>query len=569
MLSCILTLRLRLGDAAVKNTLYYGDNLEVLRKYIPDGCVDLVYLDPPFNSNQDYNVLFRERDGTQSHAQVKAFEDTWTWDQEAALAYETTVEQGGDLALVLNSMHGYLGQSDMMAYLSMMAPRLQELHRVIKDTGSLYLHCDPTASHYLKLLLDAIFGPKNFKNEIIWKRSHAHSKVKKYGPIHDVILYYTKNNQNYYWSTGYGAYDEEYIKANFRYSDSDGRLFNAVDMSANNPGFIYEWKGRKPPEGRYWSYAERNMKRLEEEGRIYYTSNGVPREKKYLDEMQGVVLQDIWIDIPPISSHAAERLGYPTQKPEPLLERIINVSCPTDGVVLDPFCGCGTTISVAHRLNRTWLGIDITHLAITLIRSRLRDSYGEIDYDLVGEPTSLSGARELALQDRFQFQWWALGKIGCRPLVQKKGADHGIDGRIFFHDEVGTITKSKQIIISVKSGGVSVKDVRDLAHVVQREKAEIGVLLTLEPATKPMITEAAGEGFYTSPLWDEKYPRLQILTIEQILAGEKIKSPQYRADDRVKVAPKIEVEKKGKQLKLTWSQEDQDGGESERDDDPV
>jgi len=199
----------------------------------------------------------------------------------------------------------------------------------------------------------------------------------------------------------------------------------------------------------------------------------------------------------------------------------------------------------------------------------LRDSYGEIDYDLVGEPTSLSGARELALQDRFQFQWWALGKIGSRPLVQKKGADHGIDGRIFFHDEVGTITKSKQIIISVKSGGVSVKDVRDLAHVVQREKAEIGVLLTLEPATKPMITEAAGEGFYTSPLWDEKYPRLQILTIEQILAGEKIKSPQYRADDRVKVAPKIEVEKKGKQLKLTWSQEDQDGGESERDDDPV
>lgn len=542
----------------MKNTLYYGDNLEVLRKYIPDECVDLVYLDPPFNSNQDYNVLFRERDGAQSHAQVKAFEDTWTWDQEAAMAYETTVEQGGDLALVLNSMHGFLGQSDMMAYISMMAPRLQELQRVLKPTGWLYLHCDPTASHYLKLLLDAIFGPENFRNEIVWRRSQPKGHaVLRFSRAHDVLLAYGKSKDSEFIPQ-FKEHDPEYIQKFYRYTEPDtGRRYmldTLANPNKNRPNLTYEFP---PGSGivRVWRWTKERMEKAWEEGIVVQPSTGgVVRQKRYLDEMEGTLVTDFWDDIEHLHGSNQETLGYPTQKPEELLERIIRASTSDGAIVLDPFCGCGTTISAAHRLNRTWIGIDITHLAITLIRSRLKDSYGDLDYDLVGEPTSLSGARELALQDRFQFQWWALGKIGCRPLVQKKGADHGIDGRIFFHDEVGAITKSKQIIISVKSGGVSVKDVRDLAHVVQREKAEIGVLLTLEPATKPMIAEAAGEGFYSSPLWGEKYPRLQILTIEQILAGEKIKSPQYRADDRVKVAPKITVEKKGKQLKLNWSE---------------
>ena len=539
------------------NMLYYGDNLDVLKLHIKDESVDLIYLDPPFNSSQDYNVLFAEKNGSQSVAQIQAFEDTWHWDSVASGAYDDVVTSGGEVSEAMQAFKRFLGQSDMMAYLCMMAPRLKELGRVLKPSGSIYLHCDPTASHYLKMLMDAVFGPENFRNEVVWKRSHAHSKVKRFGPIHDTILFYAKDANHVKWNTIHQPYDASYVEANFRYVDADGRRFNAVDMSANNPGFTYEWKGRLPPKGRYWAYAQRNMERLEAEDKIYYTSSGLPREKKYLDTMLGVVVQDVWVDIPPIQAHAAERLGFPTQKPEALLERIIEASSSEGDTVLDPFCGCGTSIAVAQRLNRRWIGIDITHLAITLMRVRLRDAFGEtLNYKVTGEPTDLAGARALAELDKYQFQWWALGLVGARPVDQKKGADKGIDGRLYFFVEKG---KAEQIIFSVKGGGVTVSQVRDLRGVVEREKAAIGVLVSLEESTGPMRAEAADAGFYTSAeLGNPKYQRMQLLTIEQLLSGKKVDCPHAvgtsEANPTFKKAPKAKREPKQKEKQSRLSE---------------
>jgi len=545
------------SESNAGNMLYYGDNLEILRRYIKDETVDLVYLDPPFKSQQDYNVLFAERNGSQAAAQIKAFEDTWHWDQAAALAFEETVSKGGRVAEALKGFHSFLGGSDMLAYLSMMAPRLQELRRVMKPCASIYLHCDPTAGHYLKMLMDSVFGPENFRNEIVWKRSHAHSKVKRFGPIHDTILSYAKDADRIIWNTVHQPYDPEYIEDNFRYKDPDGRRFNAVDMSANNPGFIYEWKGRLPPKGRYWAYAERNMEKLEAEGRIYYTSSGLPREKKYLDEMPGVVAQDVWIDIPPIQAHAAERLHYPTQKPEALLERIIRASSNEGDLVLDPFCGCGTTIAVAQRLGRRWVGIDITHLAITLMRLRLRDAFGNtVPYKVIGEPVSLPDAETLAQQDPFQFQWWSLGLVGARPVEQRKGADKGIDGRIYFFVERG---RAEQIVFSVKAGNVTTSHVRDLRGVVDRERAAIGVLISLNEPTQPMRAEAADAGFYESKeLGSPKYPRIQLLTIAELLDGKKVQAPHSvstrEENATFKRAPRAKKESKSREKQSRLSE---------------
>jgi len=515
----------------MENTLYYGDNLDILRRYIKDESVDLIYLDPPFNSNATYNVLFAEHNGTQAAAQIKAFEDTWKWDRSAASSYQEVVEAGGRPSQAMQAFRQLLGDNDMLAYLSMMAPRLIELRRVLKPTGSVYLHCDPTASHYLKVLMDAVFGAGNFRTEIVWKRSAAHSDTKQgrkqHGRIHDILLYYTKG-QEWTWNPIYAKYSTEYIQSNYRYvEDSTGRRFKSTDLTAAKPGgdTSYEWKGRTPPHGRYWAYSKENMERFESEGRLYYTSTGLPRMKQYLDEMPGVSLQDLWTDIPPIGAQAAERLGYPTQKPEALLERIITTSSNEGDLVLDPFCGCGTTIAAAQRLNRRWIGIDITHLAVTLMKHRLLDTFGDkVKYEVIGEPVSLPDAQDLAQQDPYQFQWWVLGLVGARPVEQKKGSDKGIDGRIYFHDE-GAGGKTKQVILSVKAGHTGPAHVRDLRGVVDREKAQIGVLLTMQEPTAPMKAEAAGAGFYESPGWGTKHLKIQILTIAELLAGAKIDIP--------------------------------------------
>jgi site-specific DNA-methyltransferase (adenine-specific) len=550
------------------NALFYGDNLDILRRYIRDESVDLVYLDPPFNSNATYNVLFADKSGTQSEAQIKAFEDTWQWDRAAAGAYQETVESGGDVSRAMQAFRTVLGTNDMLAYLSMMAPRLVELRRVLKATGSIYLHCDPTASHYLKVLMDAVFGPRCFKNEIVWKRTTTHSDSRTWSRVADVLLFFSRGEE-FTWNIPRERHSETYIRSKYRHDDGDGRKYQLHDMTSPNPrpNMMYEWKGFSHPL-KGWRFSRETMAALDRVGKIWYPlrpdgsldTSRRPRIKRYLDEQPGVVMGTIWSDISPINSQAQERLGYPTQKPEALLERIVAASSNEGDLVLDPFCGCGTTIAAAQKLERRWIGIDITHLAIGLIKHRLRDSFGKVEYDVIGEPTTVSAARQLATEDPFQFQYWALGLVGARKSEQKRGADQGIDGRLYFHDNPRE--GAKQIILSVKSGErIGVRDVRDLRGVIEREKAQIGVLIALHQPTHPMRREAASAGFYESP-WG-KHPSLQILTIEELLDGKGIDAPTGRANVTFKQAPRYRrpvVEQQGLPLAAD-AEEDYRGSE--------
>lgn len=513
------------------NCLYYGDNLDILRRYIKDQTIDLIYLDPPFNSNVTYNVLFGEQNGSQAAAQIKAFEDTWQWDQESARAYEEVVEAGGPVSRAMQAFRTFLGHSNMLAYLAMMAPRLLELNRVLKPTGSIYLHCDPTASHYLKMLTDATFGAVNFKNEIIWQRALAKALASRALPNnHDIILCYQKTPEAFYNADAmFQPYDEANLDAKtagkYYHRDESGRRYqldNLINPNPDRPNLTYEFLGVT----RVWRWTKERMHEAYDAGLVVQTAPGrVPRLKRYLDEQRGRPISDVWTDIPPINSMARERLGYPTQKPEALLERIIKASSSEGDLVLDPFCGCGTTISVAERLNRRWIGIDVTHLAVALIKHRLHDAFsGKAAYEVVGEPVSLPDARALAKQDPFQFQWWALGLVGARPVEQKKGSDKGIDGRLYFHDEAKG-GKTKQVILSVKSGKTGVAHLTELGGVVGREKADIGVLITMRNPTAPMRRDAAGAGFYDSPGWKTRHPRLQVLTVAELLEGKTIDMP--------------------------------------------
>jgi DNA modification methylase len=520
----------------MENTLYYGDNLDILKRYIPDESIDLVYLDPPFKSSQNYNVLFKEKNGSQAASQIRAFEDTWTWSQDDEAIYADLVTKGGRVADCLQAFRTFLGPCDMLAYLVMMAPRLAELRRVMKPTGSIYLHCDPAASHYLKMLMDAVFGPANFRTEIVWKRSSAHSDAKQgrvqHGRIHDVILFYTKTDE-WRWNHVFTPYDESYVEDFYKHVEPEtGRRYQLGDLTG--PGG--EAKGNPAYEimgvTRFWRFSEEKMAELIRQGRVVQTKPGaVPRYKRYLDEMSGSILQDVWTDIGPISSQAAERLGYPTQKPEALLERIIQASSNEGDLVLDPFCGCGTTIATAQKLKRRWIGIDITHLAITLMKTRLNNAFGDqVKYQVIGEPISIPDAAALAESDPYQFQWWALGLVGARPVEQKKGADKGIDGKIVFQGDAPGIFEN--VVISVKAGHVTANHVRDLRGVVDREKAAIGVLISMEDPTKPMHTEGVTAGFYESKTWGKKYPKIQLLTIAELLAGKKIDMPPIKQVDK-------------------------------------
>ncbi len=469
-----------------ENRLYYGDNLDVLRRHIRDESVDLIYLDPPFKSNQDYNVLFAEQDGSRAAAQIKAFEDTWRWDTASAAAYQEVVEGGGKVSQAMQAFRLLLGDSDTLAYLSMMAPRLVELHRVLKFTGSIYLHCDPTASHYLKILMDAVFGPQRFRNEIIWSYRKWSRSPHQFLRNHDVILFYTKGPAS---------------------------TFHVLRVPLS-PSTLRRFGGKRQ------DFADESRTR-----------------KITLDEeSEGGFRPDVW-SLNLLPAAAAERLGYPTQKPETLLDLIISASSSEGDVVLDPFCGCGTAVAVAQRLNRQWIGIDITHLAVTLIKHRLGDTFGDgVSYEVIGEPVSVADAQVLAQSDPYQFQWWALGLVGARPAEQKKGADKGIDGRLYFHDEGNG--KTKQIVLSVKAGHTQVAHVRELRGVLDREQAAIGVLITMQPPTQPMKSEAAGAGFYTSPWSGQKHPRLQILTISELLEGKGIDYPRFAGNVTFKRAPK-------------------------------
>jgi DNA modification methylase len=526
------------------NLLYYGDNLDVLRRYIKDETVDLVYLDPPFNSNQSYNVLFAAKDGTAAAAQMEAFDDTWHWDQAAAKTFADTVERGGSVADVLLAFRQFLGTgdkgNDMLAYLTMMAPRLVELHRVLTPTGSLYLHCDPTASHYLKLLLDAVFGIDRFQNEIVWKRTSAHNDPKRFGRIGDRLLFYSKSKEKTF-NPVMGELSPQQL-ARYKYEDERGR-FKAEQLTAPHysPTRTVEWRGVHPGGNRQWRFGPDELERLYADGRILLQRDGRPRKdglKEYLDESEGAPAQDIWPDIV-LGPTAGERLGYQTQKPRALLERIISASSNEGDLVLDPFCGCGTTVFAAERLKRRWVGIDITIHAVALIEKALREAFkNEVHFETRGVPTTMEEAVALADRDKFQFQWWAAYRLGARG-EEKKGADKGIDGRIIFRLE--DPADFRQIVISVKGGTLKATDVRDLRGVMEREKAEIGVLVSMDAPTRQMRAEAASAGVFKTPWGD--HPRMQLITVEELLAGRGIDYPHTAGTNvTLKAAARVRAE---------------------------
>lgn len=533
-----------LSSTNAGNRLYFGDNLRVLRDSVQSESVDLIYLDPPFNSNASYNVLFHAPAGAASPAQIEAFDDTWHWGAEAEEAFDDVLHSGNTRAAeMLRALRSFLAENDMMAYLTMMGVRLIELHRVLKTTGTLYLHCDPTASHYLKILLDAIFGIENFRNEISWRRSNPKSLSKtNFSNCRDVILRYTKSG-NYTFVKAFGEHDEDYVRSAYKYEGVDGRRYRLLPLlnpNDNRPNLTYEFLGVT----RVWRWTRERMEKAYADGLVVQLKPGaVPQYKLYLDESKGRTITNDWNDI--LQAAGKEVLGYPTQKPLALLERIISVSSNEGDTILDPFCGCGTAVHAAEKLKRKWIGIDVTHLAITLIERRLRNAFPSISFEVHGTPTDLDGARDLARRDKYQFQWWAVSLVDAQPYGgQIRGADGGIDGVIYFRPEG---KKTERSLVSVKGGdSVGVAMVRELGHVVERESAKIGILITLAEPTGPMRTEATKAGFYETEFG--KYARLQILTIEEILEGKKPNIPLVDVKAGFKTATREETAVTGRLL---------------------
>lgn len=547
------------SKAITQNTLFYGDNLPILREHLLDESVDLIYLDPPFNSNRSYNVLFRDESGEEAEAQITAFEDTWHWNAATEQAYHDMIQNAPvHVVQMVSSLREFVGTNQMMAYIVMMTARLLELHRVLKPTGSLYLHCDPTASHYLKIVMDAIFEPVNFINEIVWRRQNAKGQAfTRYASNHDIILKYAKSEQRV-WHPQYKEHSPTYLENFYRYIEPEtGRKYRLSDLTNPNkdrPNLTYELLGVI----RVWRWTKERMKEAYEKGLVIQTKPGrVPQLKRYLDEQEGTPIDDIWDDVLPIQAQASERLGYPTQKPLALLERILQASSNEGDLVLDPFCGCGTAIAAAHKLNRKWIGIDITHLSISLMKYRMKDMYSLVekkDYAVIGEPEDLGSARQLAHSDRYQFQWWALSLVHAKPLggegsskEGKKGSDKGIDGVVNF---LNTKNKTERILIQVKSGHVNSGAIRDLRGSVEREGAAIGVFITLEEPSKDMITEAVSAGYYHSNLWQKDYPLIQILTVENLFAGKGIDMPASLINPH-KQAQTVKEEWKGEEFGVT------------------
>jgi len=512
------------------NKLYYGDNLEILRKYIPDDSVDLIYLDPPFNSQRAYNVIFQDQTGKEPASQIQAFEDTWTWGPDTEDAFDAIMAGKYPLELkdMMKAFKEFMGMTNLMAYLTMMAIRLVELRGVLKDTGSLYLHCDPTASHYLKVLLDQVFGITNFRNEIIWKRKTGRGetshKSKRYGTCTDILLYYSKSPSAPLKSI-YGKSDPDYIEKFFRFTDKHGRKYRIDNLASPSPrpNLMYTYKGYEPPKTG-WAISKGKMEQWDKEGRLHFPKkkSGRIQRIRYLDELEGQQIQNLWDDIGAISSHAKERLGYPTQKPLALLERIIEASSNEGDVVLDPFCGCGTAVAAAEKLGRKWIGIDITYLAIALIKKRIIDHFPDTKFEIIGEPKSADDARQLFIQSPLQFESWAVSLLGGQPYKSSGGGDTGIDGLLYFKDYE---QKHHKIIIEVKGGGYNPKDVRALKAVIKREGAPLGVLLALKKPTKGMISEAAAAGKWQMPGSKRSFPVIQIVTIEDFLEGKRPELP--------------------------------------------
>jgi DNA modification methylase len=587
--------------------LYFGDNLRLLKdpSVFPTETVDLVYLDPPFNSKQQYNVIFRDPSGAPSSAQAKAFDDTWTWNLSADEAMQEAISAGvgSRIGDALAGLQTVLGPTDsLFAYLCMMAPRLVHLHRILKPTGSLYLHCDSAASHYLKVLLDSTFGADQFRNEIVWRRTGSNNSAKRFGPIHQSILFYGKSDQMaFYRDRAKGHYTKDYIEKNFVETDERGRfrsvLLTGPGTRSGDSGL--PWRGYDPgSSGRHWqpaSYLYRKylaltgenlaevplidrLEKLDKVGMIFWGKQAkVPNYKLYLEDAEGVPLQDIWAFQPGTQgcvygddstgidqdvkwlSNEDEATGYGTQKPIGLLDRIILASTRPNDTVLDPFCGCGTTIIAAQKLGRRWIGIDSTYVAIGLVEKRLKQSFGALaaeTWKVEGKPTTVSEAEGLAKRDRFQFQYWVvIDVLNAQPRDRKgkKGADEGIDGLLRFQEKPGG--KMRTVLIQVKSGGVEREDVSTLRGDMMREKADIGALVTLEPATGPMEKNAATDGFYTPEdrigATAAKYPKMQLLTVAELLSGAKRLEYPAHADVTFRPSPKVSRVTPGRMTKLT------------------
>lgn len=510
------------------NRLYFGDNLDWLSK-MESSSVELVYLDPPFNSQATYNLLYKSPDGEAAQSQYQAFVDSWRWGPATDAALVSVIRSGSPAASILTSLNNYMQKSDLMAYLVMMAARLIELRRVMKPTASLYLHCDSSASHYLKILLDAIFGSSAFRNEIIWKRSNAKSLMsRRLATNHDTILLYSAGDNYWDEDAAFLPYDpldlSEKTAEKYSQVDQDGRryqLTSLINPSQDRPNLTYEFLGIT----RVWRWTKDRMQKAFDDGLVVQTAKGrVPRFKRYLDTQRGVALDDVWTDIPPLNSQAQERLGYPTQKPLALLERIIKLSSKPGDVVLDPFCGCGTAIEAAETLGRRWIGIDITALAIDVVERRLsrmglrRNGQYRVD----GIPLDMDGARRLFSEDPHQFQLWALTLVDGQPRDGgKKGADKGVDGIIFFQDDARS---TGQAIVSVKGGAnVHAQHIRDLIGAMHNQRAKLGVFVTLTEPTSAML-KAAREA-ESVEAGGKLLPRVQICSIQDLLKGKKPKLP--------------------------------------------
>ena len=515
-----------------KNQLYYGDNLDVLRGHkIPPGSVDLCYIDPPFNSQRTYNQIYNNV-GMEDRAQAQAFIDTWVWDDRAIAGYTEIIDNPRGrfqprLVDLIKGLHAVLGEGSLLAYLVSMSLRFTEIHRILKPEGCFYLHCDPTSGHYLKIVLDAVFCSQGgeFLNEVIWRRTRAHNdkNLRKFGAIHDTIFFYSKSSK-WQFKVQFAKRDKSAPKTHDLHRHTDGKIYRKGDCRApGNRGPLYEWNGHK----RHWRFSPEERDKLIANGRIVYSKNGMPRVLRPVDPERGSPLQDIWIDIDPPNSGSEESLGYQTQKPETLLERII-VACTEDGdTILDAYCGCGTTIAVAQKLNRKWIGIDITYQSISLVMRRLEDTFGANVLSSIttdGIPKDMRSAIALAHKDddrlRKEVEKWAvLTYTNNRAVInEKKGADAGVDGRAYF--KVGRVDNAK-IIFQVKSGNVERGDIAKLRGDMDREKAAMAILITLEQPSAPMLNEAKGVGKFKHEDMGRDYDKISIVPVADIVEGNK------------------------------------------------
>lgn len=533
-----------------KNQLFYGDNLTIMRQ-MPNACVDLIYLDPPFNSQRNYNLIYKKLTGQPVPEQEEAFCDAWEMDPEKeAMVRRMPIvlrEYGADDEFVafwkawIDALRHT--QPRLLAYLVYMSFRLFEMKRILRPTGSLYLHCDPTASHYIKVIMDGVFRHQNFRSEIIWKRTSAHSGAKRFGPNFDIILFYSKSD-NYTWNSPLVPHDPSYVERFYRFEDERGkfRLSDLTGAGTRNGASGSPWKGVNPTAaGRHWAVpkeaveevmggkdtsalnTQEKLDLIDRAGRVYWPSSGsVPAYKRYWNEMkEGQQIQAIWDDISPIGAQAEERLGYPTQKPIKLLRRIIEASSNEGDVVFDPFCGCGTTVFAAHLEKRKWIGCDIAILSVQLIRVVLDKWYGLKEgkhYEVHGVPRSYEAAVELFEHDPRQFQHWAVEIAGGFASTKHTG-DKGIDGRIHFETKAGL----RNMVISVKGGHLTPAYVRELRGVIAREDTEMGGFICLQPPTKGMNQEVAAAGMYT--YLGKDYPRLQIRMVQDLLDGKGFDTP--------------------------------------------